>query len=165
MELQFWEYSLYFFNIIVFMFSTVLFSYYFINLKNNSSIVKTLNCEQIGFISFMILLNSIVNFITIKNLKCIAMCSTIAIFSYSIWNLEHMVDICEINNNIVWLCYLYNIISNSIIIFIYIIYYMWYINNNYLSKKNKCFTSNTIQPVQHNSIYDVNNEELNDIYE
>ena len=164
MDLRFWEYSLYFFNGIIFIFSTILFSYYLTNLKKNSSIIDTLNCENIGFISFMILLNTIVNFLTIKNLKCIAMSSTIAIFSYSIWNLESIFDICEINNNIVWLCYLYNIISNSIIIFIYIIYYIWYISV-YLSKKNKCFTNNSNEQIEHNLVYDVNNEELNDIYE
>ena len=164
MDLKFWEYSLYFFNAIVFMFSTLLFSYYFINLKHNSSIVKTLNCEHIGFISFMTLLNTIVNFLTIKKLKSIAMFSTIAIFSYSILNLEKMFEKCEISNNIVWLCYLYNIISNCIIILIYIVYYIWYINN-YLSKKNKCFVNNRIQQIEYNTSYDVNNEELNDIYE
>ena len=70
-----------------------------------------------------------------------------------------MVHICEINNNIVWLCYLYNVISNSIIIFIYIVYYICYFNN-YLSKKNKCFTNNSNQHVEHNLVYDVNNEEI-----
>lgn len=160
MDLQYLEYSLYFFNIIIFMFSTVLFSYYFINLKHNSSIVKTLNCDYIGFTSFIVLLNTIVNFLTIKNLKCIAMFSTIAIFSYTIWNLENIFDICEINNNIVWLCYLYNIISNSIIIVIYIVYYIWYLNKNYLSKKNKCFTTNSNQLIEHNLVYDVNNDPI-----
>jgi len=157
MEFKFYEYILYFLNAIIFLLSTILFSYYLHNLDNNTSIINTLKCEKIGFISFMILLNSIVNFLTIKNLKFIGISTTISIFSYSIWNIENIVYTCQIDNNIVWLCYLYNIISNCIIIFIYTVYYIWHIINYFLIKK-KCINYN--EEIQHNLIYDVNNEAI-----
>jgi len=160
MELKYYEYILYFLNGIIFILSTILFSYYLHNLDTNTSIINTLNCENIGFISFMILLNSIVNFLTIKNLKFIGISTTVAIFSYSIWNIENIVYSCEINNNnIVWLCYLYNLISNGIIIFIYTLYYIWLIINYFLIKK-KCINYNCNKEIKHNLVYDVNNEEI-----
>ena len=159
MELKCYEYLLYFLNCLIFILSTILFSYYLHNLDTNTSIINTLNCENIGFISFMILLNSIVNFLTIKNLKFIGAFTTISIFSYSIWNIENIVYTCKINNNIVWLCYLYNIISNSIIILIYTIYYTSCIIDYFLNKK-KCLNYNWKQEIHHNLVYDVNNHEI-----
>jgi hypothetical protein len=164
MDLRFWEYSLYFFNGLIFILSTIFFSYYLTNLDTNTSIINTLNCENIAFISFMILLNSIVNLLTIKKLKYIAMCTTFAIFSYSVSAIETIFETCEINNNIVFLYYIFNLICNSIIIFIYMVYYIWNISD-YLSNKNKCFTKKSNHQLEHKLVYDVNNEELNDIYE
>jgi hypothetical protein len=157
MELTLGEYLLYFLNSLIFLLSTILFSYYLCNLEKNTTIINTINCENIGFISFMILLNSIVNFLTIINFKIIGTFTTIAIFSYSVWNIENIFETCQINNNIVFLYYICNLIINSIIILIYSVYYTrWTIN--YFLNKPKCF--NCSYEKQINLVYDVNNAEL-----
>ena len=50
MELTLGEYLLYFLNSLIFLLSTILFSYYLCNLEKNTTIINTINCENIGFI-------------------------------------------------------------------------------------------------------------------
>lgn len=157
--MKMYEYLLFFLNSLICIFSTVLFSYYLYNLDNNTTITNTLKCENIGFISFIILLNSIVNLFAIKNLKIIGLFTTITIFSYSVWNIKHISNNCNINNNTVWLCYLYNLISNCIIILIYTVYYICLIIN-YLLIKKKCINYDCYREIQQNKVYDVSNEPI-----
>ena len=158
-----WNCSLYFFNLLIFLFNTILFSHYLIKLHTNITTINNLNCENIGFISFMILINSIISFLTINKLKIISLCTTISIFSYSIYNINNnAINECEISNNIVWLCYLYSIISNLCIIIIFIMYYIIY----FTKKKIKVVVNDIdIEYIEQNLVYDVNNEPINNIYE
>jgi len=159
------NYSLYFFNIMILLFGITIFSYYSDTRNHNKTIVE-LNCGDTYFLSFMTLINSFVNLLTVKNVKYIGTITTITLFSYNSYNIENISQNCIINSNNVWYYYLFSLIINGFNIFIYMLSLLEYIGN----KKNKKVyivdyeNGNTNESdsshIEKNRVYDVNNNLL-----
>jgi hypothetical protein len=105
----------------------------------------------------MTVINSILSLLSIKYFKYIGFVTTVSIFSYNSYNIEYIASICILNGNVVWLYYLYGIIINGINIFIYLFAFLDYVR----IKKNKINVIND-DHIEHNLIYDVNNENVNE---
>jgi hypothetical protein len=150
------NWSLYFLNSLVLISGLILFSYYSDTEIHNKTLVE-LNCGQTYFLSFMTVINSIFSLLTIKYCKYIGFVTTVSIFSYNSYNIEYIASKCILNGNIVWLYYLYGIIINGINIFIYLFAFLDYVR---IKKNNKINVIND-DHIEHNLIYDVNNETVN----
>jgi hypothetical protein len=150
------NFSLYFLNSLVLISGLILFSYYSDTEIHNKTLVE-LNCDQTYFLSFMALINSILSLLTIEYFKYIGFVSTLSIFSYNSYNMEYISSKCILNGNIVWLYYLYCIIINGINIFIYLFTFLDYIRIKKFNKINVINDDN----IEHNLMYDVNNESVN----
>ena len=150
--------SLYFLNSLVLISGLILFSYYSDTEIHNKTLVE-LNCGQTYFLSFMTVINSILSLLTIEYFKYIGFISTISIFSYNSYNIEYIASKCILNGNVVWLYYLYGIIINGINIFINLFAFLDYVR---IKKNNKINVINDDdEHIEHNLIYDVNNESVN----
>ena len=160
------NYSLYFFNSIILLFGITIFSYYADTNHHNKTLVE-LNCGDIYFLSFMALINSFINLLTIKKVKSFGAIITIILFSYTSYNIENISQKCIINSNNVWYYYLFSLIVNGFNIFIYILSFLVYIRNKKI--KNKVYivdftNTNTNESdslyIEKNRVYDVNNNLL-----
>ena len=153
------EYNLYFFNIIIFVFGTVLFSYYSNSDIHNKTLIE-LNCGSTYFLSFISLINSIICLICFKYLYYLGVFSTTAIFIYNSYNIPNIFYKCILNDNMVWFYYLYCIILNGIIIFIYLISFIEYIhskkNNKINNKINNFELNENNDSPNFNDINDIN---------
>ena len=148
--------SLYFLNSLVLISGLILFSYYSDTEIHNKTLVE-LNCGQTYFLSFITLINSIISLLSIEHFKYIGFVSTVSIFSYNSYNIEYIASKCILNGNVVWLCYLYGIIINGINIFIYLFAFLDYVR---IKKNNKININDDDEHLEHNLIYDVNNENV-----
>ena len=156
---------LYLINFLIFIIGIIFFSYYSLNDFGNKTIIK-LHCDDMYYLTFMGMINSIICLLTIKNLKLIGFLTTCGLFGYNTYNIAAISEDCSLGNNMVWYYYIFTLILNGYNMLLYITLLIYYCCNDTESNtKRSTLRRQNIQNNIHHEIEHQNNQYIENISE